>query len=163
MLIRLKLILFRLSSAFNRKILLESVTTHFIIHVCRRQFKFPDMCQWCFVGQRIKTTAKTKGWLTVSRCLPCLKSLIPDSRLSIHSSPPHWAMTPAILYTSSSSSSSSVIRSGETYYHSYEILHVHLFYYSFKRVLTQYYWALRTYSVTSACTNGLCIGTALQH
>lgn len=58
---------------------------------------------------------QNKCLLTVSRCLPCLKSLIPDSRLSIHSSPPHCAMTPAILYTSSSSSSSSEIRSGKIF------------------------------------------------
>ena len=45
--------------------------------------------------------------LTVRRWRPCLKSLIPASLLSMHSRPPHWAITPAILYTSSSSSSSS--------------------------------------------------------
>lgn len=74
-----------------------------------------------------------KCQLTVSRCLPCLKSLIPDSLLSMHSSPPHCAMTPAILYTSSSSSSSSIRGQGQIFFNKDEI--VHLFYYYVQNVL----------------------------
>lgn len=53
--------------------------------------------------------------LTVRRCLPCLKSLIPESLFNMHSRPPHCAITPAILYTSSSSSSSSEQRENTNY------------------------------------------------
>ncbi len=73
----------------------------------------------------------------MSRCLPCLKSLIPDSRLSIHSRPPHCAMTPAILYTSSSSSSSSVIRSGKTFYSSIVMRYCT---FSFSITVPRQYW-----------------------
>lgn len=52
--------------------------------------------------------------LTVRRWRPCLKSLIPASLLSMQSRPPHWAITPAILYTSSSSSSSSADKGKQT-------------------------------------------------
>lgn len=88
----------------------------------KKNVQLPEQHSTWFDGERIKTRlykrllTKKKCQLTVSRCLPCLKSLIPDSLLSMHSSPPHCAMTPAILYTSSSSSSSSVRGQGKIFF-----------------------------------------------
>lgn len=116
-----------------------------------RHFQLPVLFQLYLRNARVQVENEDGWGLTVSRCLPCLKSLIPDNRLSIHSSPPHWAITPAILYTSSSSSSSSGERWGDNLFNTlilkFEVLKWHIFGFSSILFLTRVKVHLNRYYV----------------